>query len=144
MAVAYLLSAKVAMDLLRGDVPSAQPVKRWMESGGRTAAHVSALGLAWVRSDIQKIADPVQRARLTEEFDLTLGFRYASRTVLLDEAALRQWSVIRNLEHGGKALTTEDALEIAMALANDMIYVGERSKLREKTGVVIEDPWDKS
>jgi predicted nucleic acid-binding protein len=141
MAKAYLLSAEVVLELLRGDVSSAQPVRKWMESAGRATLHVSALGLAWIRSDIEAIADPVRRDALREDFEKSVVYRFEGRTIHLDDLSLRRWGVIRGQRVGDESLSTEEALEAAIALANNFILVARDTELRRQSGVSLEDPW---
>ena len=129
------------MILLRGNTPDAQPLHSWMKNPGRGTLYVSNLGLSWVRSDIFAMSNVFEREKLLQEFDRTLEHRFDGRKYDLDGTSLRKWATIRHLESAGQTLSTEDAMELSIAIANDLIFVGRETDLRKQSGVKLEDPY---
>lgn len=92
-------------------------------------------------SDIEAISDIGRRGALRSEFEQKLAFRFQTRTIPLDDSALHRWTTIRHIEVDGNVLPTEEAMDIAIALAHGLSYVARHTSLRAKAGIPIEDPF---
>jgi hypothetical protein len=75
------------------------------------------------------------------EFNETILKRFERRTLPFDQAASRQWAVIRRAKVGTYGLSSEISQVVAIAGARSFIYVGESSPVLEKLGIAMEDPW---
>lgn len=131
----------MGMLLLAGDVAEAHPLREWMVSRPKTTLYMSSVGLAWILSDIEAIGDIGRRGALKNEFEQKLEFRFQERKIPLDDSALRRWTTIRHTAIGNDALSTEEAMDIAIALTHNLSYVARHTPIRAKTGVLIEDPF---
>jgi hypothetical protein len=141
----YLLSARVLWDLIPGDRHEAAPVKaRFVAAIPDRTTWASAIGIAWVRSELEKIQDLFLRKEASDAFEQHIAPRYANRVLKLDDGVLRLWGTLRAIEVKlDSQCSTETALEAATAKHHGYIYVGRYHPLFDLGKVLYEDPWQK-
>jgi len=145
---AYLLDARVLLNLIAGTKAPDPAVKKWLDSLAKEdQLFASQITQAQLLSDAYRHGDAIERADWIERITKSLPDEFASRLLRFgawDE--LDTWALVRHVQaDGDTALPAETAFLVAVALVNDFILVSRRTPTLEKTGVRVFDPWaDKS
>jgi predicted nucleic acid-binding protein len=141
---AYLLDARVLLNLLAGSKAPDPQVVKWLESlGDEDQIFASQITQAQLLSDANRQTDPIEREEWISRITRTLPEQLGSRLLRFGQwDELQTWALVRLAQADGDSLLpAETSLLVAVALVNDFVLVTRRTATLEKTGVEIVDPW---
>lgn len=117
-------------------------ISAWLEAQGDSSTHATLASIASLLASAERMPDVSKRRiwidRLTEGIPADFGPRLHGFTL----AAARQWSAARASVPAGTIFVEHDLLVIAVALAEELIYVAPREPWHDNiTGLQQYDPW---
>jgi toxin FitB len=113
-------------------------VDRWMTFNSPSEAFISVLTLGELHYGVARINN-AHRERELNRWIAEVGRRFASRIVVFDDMAAREWGYLR--ARYAKAPTT-DAQLAATALAHDLTFVTRNVSDFRFEGLKVVNPWD--
>jgi toxin FitB len=112
-------------------------VDRWMKFNSPSQAFISVLTLGELHYGVARINN-AQRERELNRWIAEVERRFASRVVVFDDLAAREWGYLR--ARYPKAPTT-DAQLAATALAHDLTFVTRNATDYGFEGLRVVNPW---
>lgn len=113
-------------------------VERWMKFHSPLESFISVLSLGELHYGVARTNDPRKEHEL-KRWIAEVERRFASRIVVFDDIAARQWGYLRAVYP--RAPTT-DAQLAATALGHDLIFVTRNLKDFRFQGLAVVNPWD--
>jgi len=138
----YLLSTEALIAFCQAETTPATKVKDWLNSlTPRDQLFASELSLGEMRSGIEEHPDYKQREIWRHYIDQKIPSTFAARLLPFKDNEIREWGLIRTVG-GEDMLPAEETQIIGQAIANDLIYVGPRTRVHEMITIQIHDPYD--
>jgi toxin FitB len=113
-------------------------VDGWMRFNSPSESFVSVLTLGELHYGVARINDP-RRERELNQWIVEVERRFASRIVVFDEMAAREWGYLRARYPKAPAV---DAQLAAIALAHGLTFVTRNVRDFRFDGLKLVNPWD--
>lgn len=113
-------------------------VDKWMQFRSPSESFISVLTLGELYFGVARLNDPV-RERDLKYWIGDVERRFASRIVVFDDLAARQWGYLRAAY---RTAPTTDAQLAATALAHNLTFVTRNVKHFRFDGLKVVNPWE--
>jgi predicted nucleic acid-binding protein len=113
-------------------------VDKWMRYRSPSESFISVLTLGELYFGVARLDDPARERELMHWIG-DVERRFASRIVVFDDLAARQWGYLRAAY---RAAPTADAQLAATALAHNLTFVTRNVKHFRFDGLKVVNPWE--
>ncbi len=138
--MSFLLDTCVLSEAVRRE-PSKRVVD-WLDSQDEALLHVSALTIGEIEKGIEKLSDPVRRARLESWLREALIPRFGPRILSVDVSVATLWGRLSGAaERTGRPLPVIDGLLAATAAVHGLTVVTRNTVHFADCGVALIDLW---
>lgn len=136
----YLLDTRIIADLI-ADTPNPTLVA-WVDSQPEEMLYISVVTLAEIKNVVSQISAEPLRAQLDQWIINDLLVRFHDRISEIDvNVTLKLGEISAHFQSQKLSFNTLDAINLAIAIANDHIFVTDRLQEFNKSGARLLNPY---